>query len=137
MMTIECIGSPFTYRWPDGEVRLVPGEPVELSDARATRLLEKAPGRVRVLEAATKKESDRTGYIVTWTSPSLWGEMRATVLEDLGHGVKVVHPLSERECVIPTSWLLQPFQPIQSMFPDKFENVEIKEGEGRKREEVK
>jgi hypothetical protein len=138
MMTIECIGTPFVYRWPKGEVRLVPGYPVELPDGRAVRLLEKVPGRVRVVEAATKRDGDRTGHIVTWTSPSLWGEMRATVLEDLGHGVRVVHPLSEKECVIPTTWLRsQPTQPFQSIFPDKFENIEIEKNEKEKREEVK
>ena len=61
-MTIECIGSPFTYRWPTGEVRLVPGQPVELPDDRAARLLEKAPGRVRVVALAT-----RAGDTISWT----------------------------------------------------------------------
>jgi len=48
-MTIECIGSSFTYRWPGGEVRLEPGKPIELPDERARRLLAKAVGRVRVV----------------------------------------------------------------------------------------
>ena len=48
-MTIECIGSPFTYRWPTGEVRLEPGKPVDLPDALAKRLLDKAPDKVRVI----------------------------------------------------------------------------------------
>ena len=26
-MKVECVGPPFVYRWPDGEVRLVPGQP--------------------------------------------------------------------------------------------------------------
>lgn len=105
MMTIECIGSPFTYRWPTGEVRLVPGHPVELPDSRVARLLEKAPGRVRVVESANRINGDLTGHIVAWDSPFLFGEMRATVLEDHGHGVRVFHPMTEVECVIPTTWL--------------------------------
>ncbi len=105
MTTIECIGAPFTYRWPTGEVRLVPGQPVELPDGRVARLLEKAPGRVRVVAAANRIHGDRTGHIVEWTSPFLWGEMRATVLEDLGHGVRLVHPVTAVTCVIPTTWL--------------------------------
>ena len=43
-MIIECIGSPFTYRWPTGEVRLEPGKPVDLPDARAKRLTRQGPG---------------------------------------------------------------------------------------------
>jgi hypothetical protein len=102
--TIECIGSPFTYRWPTGEVRLVPGHPVELPEDRAARLLEKAPGRVRVVESADRIDAALIGCVVTWDSP-LFGLLRATVLEDLPHGVRVFHPLTEMECVIPTTWL--------------------------------
>lgn len=105
MMTIECVGPAFTYRWPTGEVRLVPGNPVELPDDRAARLLAKAPGRVREVESTNRADGDLTGHIVAWNSPLFWGEMRATVLEDLRHGVRVFHPLTEMECVIPTTWL--------------------------------
>lgn len=107
MITIECIGSPFTYRWPTGEVRLVPGHPVELPERRAARLLEKAPGRVRVVEAANRINGDLTGNIVNWESRLFLGEMRATVLEDLGHSVRCFHPLTDLECVIPRAWLLK------------------------------
>ena len=40
---------PFTYRWPGGEVHLEPGTPIDLPDDRARRLLDKAPGKVRVI----------------------------------------------------------------------------------------
>jgi hypothetical protein len=102
---IECIGAPFTYRWPTGEVRLAPGHPVELPDSRVARLLEKAPGRVRVVVSSNESDGDLTGHIVTWESRLFWGEMRATVLEDLGHSVRCVHPLTDVECVIPRAWL--------------------------------
>jgi hypothetical protein len=102
--TIECIGSPFTYRWPTGEVRLVPGHPVELPEDRAARLLEKAPGRVRVVESVDRIDAALIGCVVMWDSP-LFGLLRAAVLEDLPYGVRVFHPLTEMECVIPTTWL--------------------------------
>ena len=118
-MTIECIGAPFTYRWPEGEIRLVPGQPVELSDARAARLLEKAPGRVRLVKARKVEIDDLTGQIVTWDSP-LFGMLSATVYEDLSTGVRVIHPLTELPCVIPADWLrFSPFSSFSSFFPDK------------------
>ena len=49
MITLECMGPAFTYRWPGGEVRFEPGIPVDLPDDRARRVLSKAPGRVRVI----------------------------------------------------------------------------------------
>lgn len=61
-MTIECIGSSFTYTWPGGEVRLEPGKPVDLPDERAKRLLTKAPGRVRVVPPSIEP-----GDSIRWT----------------------------------------------------------------------
>lgn len=51
-MKVEAIGEPFVYRWPGGEVRLEPGKPVELTSERAEKLLARAYGRVRAVEAA-------------------------------------------------------------------------------------
>ena len=104
MMIVECIGPPFTYRWPAGEVRLVPGQPVELPDDRAARLLEKAPGRVRVVETANRADGNLIERIVSWESP-LFGLLSATVQEELPNGVRVYHPLTEMTCVIPKTWL--------------------------------
>ena len=60
-MIIECIGGPFTYRWPGGEVHLEPGKPIDLPDDRAQRLLSKAPGKVRVCVPTIT-----TGSLVSW-----------------------------------------------------------------------
>lgn len=48
-MKLEAIGKAFTYRWPGGEVHLEQGKPIDLPDARAQRLLSKAPGKVRTV----------------------------------------------------------------------------------------
>ncbi|MDZ4733662.1 MAG: hypothetical protein SGJ16_08760 [Nitrospirota bacterium] len=58
MILVECVGAPFIYRWPDGEVRLAPGHPVELPDDRAARLLAKAGGRVRVVASSPPPPAD-------------------------------------------------------------------------------
>lgn len=106
-MIVECIGAPFAYRWPTVEVRLIPGQPVELPDSRVARLLEKAPGRVRLIELATDMACNLLGHIVSWDSP-LFGLLQATVQEVLPNGVRVFHPLTEMDCVIPTTWLCRP-----------------------------
>jgi hypothetical protein len=104
-MRLEVIGRPLTYKWPGGKVHLQPGIPVDLPDARAKRLLDKASGKVRVVETSNRSNGDLTGHIVKWESRMFWAEMRATVLEDLGHSVRCFHPLTDVECVIPKAWL--------------------------------
>lgn len=101
MTTIECVGAPFIYRWPQGAIHLAPGCPVTLPDERAAKVLKRVPGRVRVLAV----DESRMGHIVHWESP-LYGFLRATVLEDLqASGVRVVHPMTEQECLVPVEWL--------------------------------
>ena len=51
-MLLEAVDSPIRYRLTDGrEVRLVPGQPIVLPEDRALKLLAKANGRVRMVEA--------------------------------------------------------------------------------------
>ena len=40
---------PLRYRWPNGEIRLLPNQPVHLDRERALRLLAKAGGKVHVV----------------------------------------------------------------------------------------
>jgi hypothetical protein len=49
-MFLEAVSRPIKFRFSDGEVvRLAPGRPVELPEARARRVLESALGKVRVI----------------------------------------------------------------------------------------
>jgi hypothetical protein len=66
-MLVEAIGKPMCYRWPEGEVQLVPGKPVDLPEARALRLLEKAPGKVRLVQQPTIAP----GRVIAWEGPDL------------------------------------------------------------------
>ena len=61
MMTIECIGPAFIYRWPGGEVHLEPGKLIDLPDERAQRLLSKAAGKVRLVTPTIA-----VGSQITW-----------------------------------------------------------------------
>ena len=65
-MLIEAVGKTITYRWPHGEVRLEPGKPVGLPDDRAQRLIEKAAGRVRVVEPVDWLAAWRDVVALTW-----------------------------------------------------------------------
>jgi len=136
-MTVECVGAPFTYRWPDGEVHLSRGRPVDLPDDRAARLLAKAPGWVRVVEPMKRRAGPLAGLVVTWDSP-LFGLLSATVDEDFAHGVRVIHPLTEVPCVIPMAWLRltskSHHHTIHTTFPDKIENYELEREEKEERE---
>jgi len=48
-MLIEAVNQPVRYRWPGGEICLLPGRPVDLSEDRARKLLAKVPEKVRVV----------------------------------------------------------------------------------------
>lgn len=57
-MLIEAVNHPILCRFPGGEIRMEPGKPVDLPEARALRLLDKAAGKVRVI-APTIQVGDR------------------------------------------------------------------------------
>ena len=99
-MRLEATRKALRYRLKSGqEFLLKPGCPVDIPDEAAKSLLNKAGAQVRVVE-----DSIRAGQIAEWDSP-LFGLVAGVVLEVLPHGVRVLHPLTEIECVIPASWL--------------------------------
>lgn len=98
-MLIEATVKPLTYRWPQGEVRLEPGHPVELPDDRAQRLLEKAPGRVRAVPSPmvvdTGNDADRS-LVAVKIGGSVVGEFWFCLSDvepfDPGDGLPVYRP---------------------------------------------
>ena len=69
-MLVEAIDTPMCYRWPEGEVQLVPGQPVDLPESRALRLLHKAHGKVRMVSGSSILAMPvRSGSWVTWLDP--------------------------------------------------------------------
>lgn len=65
-MLLEAIDRPFRFHFSDGsEVRLTPGAPIQLDEARARRLLEKMPGKVKVVTPVSPSES------ITWEGADL------------------------------------------------------------------
>ena len=56
-MLLEAIDRPFKFLFSDGtQVRLTPGQPVELSKDRARRLLDRAKGKVRVISCLDQRD---------------------------------------------------------------------------------
>lgn len=74
-MLIE-VSSPLTVRLPTGEVHLVPGQPVELPDEQAKRLLAKASHKVRACAPTIQ-----AGSRITWTRGD--GTTQSGVVDDI------------------------------------------------------
>jgi hypothetical protein len=88
--------APLKLKLPTEDLHLQPGVPVILPDPYAKRLLEKMPGKVRVISP---------GDLVSWSSPAL-GELEGEFIgiPDAG-GVAVFHPIPDTVLTIPASWL--------------------------------
>lgn len=101
-MLIEVL-TPLSIRLPEGDLRLRPGKPVELSDQCALKLMERAPGKVRRV-GVTAQASSLLGHVVKWDSP-LFGLLSGYVQEDHGDRVTILHPLTEQVATIPKAWV--------------------------------
>lgn len=89
-MLIEA-SSPLTVRLPSGEIHLTPGQPVELPDEQAKRLLEKVPGKVRAVsspEPITIEPASPNAKPVYWERADgrIYGPARVTDLAKVGTG---------------------------------------------------
>ena len=98
-MRIEAL-TPLKIKRPAGDLLLTPGEPVEFTDAEGRRLLERAGGKVRAI-----KDQLRVGMIVEWESRLFYGLLTGVILEVTANAVRVYHPLTEMEALIPRDWV--------------------------------
>ena len=48
-MLIEAVDHPITYRWPNGKIVLVLGQPVDVSAERGAKILKKCGSKVRAV----------------------------------------------------------------------------------------
>ncbi len=105
-MIVEAIDTTVMYRWPGGEVRLEPGNPIELPKERATRLLAKACGKVRAVDPDPIPALN-PGDRIVWEGP-LFGRLTGELLAVLDDGqLEVFHPLTEKLVRIPRAWVRQ------------------------------
>lgn len=101
-MQLEATHKPLRYRLRDGrEILISPGQPVDLPDEAARKLLARAPDRVKVAALPAIP----IGSVIRWQSPLFHGELVAAVLAVSGQSVTVHHPLTQRVCTIPAAWL--------------------------------
>ena len=103
-MFVEAIDHPIRYHLADGrEFRLVPGQPVDLPDIQASKLLAKAQGRVKL--ASTGLPCFQPGTWIEWDSP-LFGRLRGELLAVREDGlVEVFNPVTETVTPIPREWV--------------------------------
>lgn len=95
-MRLEAVGQPIRYRWPGGEIVLIPGQPVEVEPDRARRILAKLGDRVRAVETLKPKDpiiiepANPQGRPVYWErgSGEIVGPATVTYLAQVGTGAK-------------------------------------------------
>ena len=105
-MFVEAIDHPIRYHLADGrEVRLVPGQPVDLPAIQASQLLAKAQGRLKL--ASTGLPRFQPGTWIEWDSP-LFGRLRGELLGVREDGrLEVFNPVTQTVTPIPRAWVRQ------------------------------
>ena len=101
-MTLLAL-EPLHIRRPAGDIHVQPGGYIELSDDEGARLLQKAPSSVRVVNSGLGQRI-RPGDVVEWLSPAL-PKQQGEVLAVDGDCFTVWHPLTEKLCRLPVSWI--------------------------------
>ena len=49
-MLLEAVETPIRYRWPEGKIDLIPGQPVDVSAERGAKILKKCGAKVRTVQ---------------------------------------------------------------------------------------
>jgi len=107
-LLIEAL-RPLVVHTHEKTIYLTPGRPVNFPDSDALRLLDKAPGKVRVVVSGRGSSDIRPGVWVEWQSPALLpcrGEVLAVYENET---FEIFHPLTERLCRLPVAWITQVF----------------------------
>ena len=98
-MLIEAVESRIRYKWPHGELCLIPGQPVEVPEERGVKILKKCGGKVRVVEPAT------IGQWIEFLSPQ-FGLCTGRVLNLGVESIRIGEHSVVKEIVnIPQAWI--------------------------------
>ena len=82
-MLIEAVDFPIRYQWPGGEIRLLPGKPVQVDEERGKKVLAKCGPKVRAVQPFDV--GDCLSYQVA-QDPQQGPFRVAEVAPDLSHG---------------------------------------------------
>ena len=98
-MLIEAVGSRIRYKWPHGEICLIPGQPVDVPEERGVKILKKCAGKVRVVGPIT------IGTMIEFHSP-LFGLCTGRVLSLEVEAVRITdHSVVQEIVTIPQAWV--------------------------------
>ncbi len=98
-MLIEAVSYPIRYAWPKGEIRLIPGQPVDVPEERGAKILKKCGGKVRVVGPAT------IGTMIQFRSP-LFGLCTGRVLSLEVESIRIgEHSVVKEIAKIPLAWI--------------------------------
>ena len=98
-MLIEAVENPIRYRWPKGEIDLIPGQPVDVSVERGTKILKKCGAKVRAVTSLV------IGAWVEFRSP-LFGLCTGRVLNLEVESLRIgEHSVTKEIVTIPQAWV--------------------------------
>lgn len=100
-MLIEAVENPIRYQWPEGEIRLNPGHPVDVSVERGTKILKKCGAKVRAVTPLV------IGAWVEFRSP-IFGLCSGRIMNLEVEAVRIGdHSVTKEVMTIPISWVLR------------------------------
>ncbi len=98
-MLIEAVDHPITYRWPNGKIVLVLGQPVDVSAERGAKILKKCGAKVRAVTPLV------IGAWVEFRSP-LFGLCTGRVLNLEVESLRIgEHSVTKEIVTIPQAWV--------------------------------
>ena len=98
-MLIEAVEIPILYQWPNGEISLEPGRPIQVDPDRGRKILKKCGGKVRIVEPAT------IGTVIEFRSP-LFGLCTGRVLSLEVESIRITgHSVIKETMTIPQFWI--------------------------------
>ena len=101
-MLLEAVGCPIRYQWPQGEILLNPGVPIEVEELRGLKILAKCGSNIRMV---SKMGEALTGKAVHFFSP-LFGDCTGRVVMEDGDIVIVEeHSVFHGTATIYRNWI--------------------------------
>ena len=105
-MILEAIETPIHYRWPEGEICLIPGQPVDVSTERGAKILKRCGSKVRVVAPL---------IVECWVEfrSTLFGLCTGRVLNLELEAVRISeHSVIKEVVTIPAAWITRTLEGV-------------------------